>query len=181
MRRAKGRADPGTRPESPPGGAAVAARGAWYVDPFGTAGERWWDGHKWTRETRGAPTGSNAPKRWPQEPAPGADKATEGVRHRQIMMPGWYPWDAKTVRFWDGGAWQQTRGRTAEEQRPDEPKPPRWMVRAGYLAAVLLPILGLVLGLMVAVRPENGARAKGIRIIILSAVVFAAAVLLSHR
>ena len=33
----------------------TVARGAWYADPYGTAGERWWDGRKWTREVRGAP------------------------------------------------------------------------------------------------------------------------------
>src|SRR6476469_8230227 len=32
------------------------AGGAWYADPFGTAAERWWDGGKWTRQVRGAPT-----------------------------------------------------------------------------------------------------------------------------
>lgn len=31
------------------------ARGAWYEDPFETAAERWWDGHKWTQEVRGMP------------------------------------------------------------------------------------------------------------------------------
>lgn len=36
------------------------SRGAWYVDPFGKAAERWWDGTKWTQEVRGAPTRSTA-------------------------------------------------------------------------------------------------------------------------
>ena len=35
-------------------------RGGWYADPFGKAGERWWDGTKWTGEVRGPPTGTNA-------------------------------------------------------------------------------------------------------------------------
>jgi hypothetical protein len=30
-------------------------RGAWYADPFGGPGERWWDGTKWTRDVRDAP------------------------------------------------------------------------------------------------------------------------------
>jgi hypothetical protein len=34
----------------------AAGRGAWYPDPYGMAGERWWDGRKWTREVRGVPT-----------------------------------------------------------------------------------------------------------------------------
>lgn len=31
------------------------SRGAWYADPFGGAGERWWDGTKWTRDVREGP------------------------------------------------------------------------------------------------------------------------------
>lgn len=34
---------------------AAADRGAWYRDPFGKAGERWWDGGRWTDEVRGEP------------------------------------------------------------------------------------------------------------------------------
>ena len=34
---------------------AAADRGAWYPDPFGKAGERWWDGGRWTDEVRGEP------------------------------------------------------------------------------------------------------------------------------
>lgn len=55
------------------------------------------------------------------------------------------------------------------------------MVRAGYVSAVLIPILGVILGMMVAVRPQQGARAQGIKIIIVAVVVFALALLLSHR
>lgn len=55
------------------------------------------------------------------------------------------------------------------------------MVRVGYLAAVLLPILGVALGMMVAVRDEKGARGQGIRIVMVSVATLAFAVLLSHR
>jgi hypothetical protein len=34
--------------------------GAWYADPYGKAAERWWDGHGWTFEVRGAPTPQDA-------------------------------------------------------------------------------------------------------------------------
>lgn len=34
---------------------AKGASGAWYADPFGTAAERWWDGHGWTQQVRGTP------------------------------------------------------------------------------------------------------------------------------
>ena len=44
---------------------ASGARGAWYTDPYGKAGERWWDGTKWTRTIRGAPeaVSSETPRR----------------------------------------------------------------------------------------------------------------------
>lgn len=166
--------------ESPSGDRAVAAKGAWYVDPFGAAGERWWDGHKWTREVRGAPAASSPPKPSPSELAPGPDQKTAVGKRTQIMTPGWYPWDAGTVLYWDGSAWQQTRIRTAGQGRT-EATAPRWMVRAGYFAAVLMPILGLILGMMLAVRPHKGARAQGIEIIMVSVLVFALALLLSHH
>jgi Protein of unknown function (DUF2510) len=44
------------QPDGPRSRQEPVARGAWYQDPFGTAGERWWDGTKWTQEVRGAPT-----------------------------------------------------------------------------------------------------------------------------
>lgn len=111
------------QPESRSGDTAVAAKGAWYVDPFGTAGERWWDGHKWTREVRGAPAASSSPQSSPRDPPPGPDERTAVGRRTQIMMPGWYPWDAGTVRYWDGSAWQQARIRTAEEGRTEATAP----------------------------------------------------------
>lgn len=35
-------------------------QGAWYLDPHGAAGERWWDGQKWTQEVRGTPNPDTA-------------------------------------------------------------------------------------------------------------------------
>jgi Protein of unknown function (DUF2510) len=50
--------------DPPPSQRHAVARAAWYPDPFGAAGERWWDGGKWTQEVRGAPrAGSGAPPR----------------------------------------------------------------------------------------------------------------------
>jgi uncharacterized membrane protein YoaK (UPF0700 family) len=51
----------------------------------------------------------------------------------------------------------------------------------GYVAAVLLPILGVVLGIIVATRPKKANPRHGIQIIILSVAIFALAVLLAHR
>ncbi len=48
-----------------------ARRGAWYADPFGGTGERWWDGTKWTREVRGPSSGAGALDIGPRPPHPG--------------------------------------------------------------------------------------------------------------
>lgn len=181
MRVVEAEADPGTRPDASPSRAAAPAKGAWYADPYGKAGERWWDGTKWTREVRGTAAASNAPRASAQRVSGEAGASADRVGRSPSMMPGWYVWNATAMRYWDGRAWQQTRARTAEEGRAADDKRPRWMVRAGYVAAVLLPILGVILGMMVAVRSQEGARAQGVRIILLSVVVFALAVLLSHR
>jgi hypothetical protein len=169
--------DAGALPEPSQSGTAV--RGAWYADPYGSAAERWWDGCKWTRQVRGTPAAPAASNAALQELTPHV--AADAMPRRRVMAPGWYPWNATMMRYWDGTAWKQTRERTSTESIPDEPRSPKWMVRAGYVAAVLIPLLGVILGMLVAVRPEKGARGQGIRIITLSIVVFAVAILLSHR
>jgi hypothetical protein len=51
----------------------------------------------------------------------------------------------------------------------------------GYVAAVLLPLLGVVLGIIVATRPSSPRTRQGIQIIVLSLLVGATAVLLAHH
>jgi hypothetical protein len=101
------------------------------------------------------------------------------------MVAGWYAWDADVMRYWDGQRWGDRRPRTDAERRTAEPEKERlsWLVPLGYLAAVLLPMAGLALGLAVAARP--GARSPtrhGIQIIALSIVVLALGLALArHR
>jgi hypothetical protein len=67
-------------------------RGAWYADPYGEGGERWWDGRRWTQQVRGTPQeGTAAMPAWGRTRSP--DGATPTGRKR-VMGAGWYPWDA---------------------------------------------------------------------------------------
>jgi hypothetical protein len=90
----------------------------WYPDPWGTDGERYFDGSAWARETRrpGGTDGSDAaptsppaaaavptsPAVTPQAPAPPAAPDTDGS-----VSPGWHrdPWGLAALRWWDGATW----------------------------------------------------------------------------
>ena len=57
-----------------------------------------------------------------------------------------------------------------------------WLGRLGYLCAVFLPLLGLLLGIVVLTRPGlRSRRGQGIRIIILSVLIAAIALLLARH
>lgn len=49
------------------------------------------------------------------------------------------------------------------------------VVVAGYIFAVLMPIIGLILGIIAATRPNKSTSKHGVWIIVLSAVIFAIA------
>lgn len=153
------------------------SRGAWYPDPFGVAGERWWDGGKWTRQVRGLP----------QEDAqrvPDATSQTSGIRQPR-RSTGWYPWNATAMRYWDGESWGAYRTREGSEIHTPGPERQKqsWLVAVGYLAAVLVPLAGLALGIAVVAIPGARTRTRhGIQIIVLALVMFALGFLLTrHR
>jgi hypothetical protein len=163
------------------------ARGGWYLDPFDSAEERWWDGRKWTQKVRATPQGETT-----TAGASADETATDGV-HR--LRPGWYPCRGGVDRWWDGEKWGPARevaiapASTLEERnvgwgvRAAVGFEQVWLVRLGYVCAVLLPIIGILLGVVVLTRPALGSRrTQGIPIIILSLVITTLAVLLTrHR
>lgn len=63
-------------------------RGAWYADPFTLAGERWWDGTKWTDRVREL-AGSELEQARPPDPgkARSADAHTGGARPQDKRSP----------------------------------------------------------------------------------------------
>lgn len=64
---------------------------------------------------------------------------------------GWYPdpTQAQTQRYWDGDAWTSSRA-------PALPAQSHTMVTLGWVFALLVPIVGLVLGILVADRHREG-------------------------
>jgi resuscitation-promoting factor RpfB len=68
---------------------------------------------------------------------------------------GWYPDPEQpgTQRYWDGNAWTDQRAPAAPA--PPEDKGAGALVVAGYVTAVLLPIVGFVLGIVLLVRRQT--------------------------
>ena len=66
-------------------------------------------------------------------------------------VAGWYadPAGADRQRYWDGAQWTERR----REPPPDLARTP--LLIAGYAAAVLSPILGLVIGIALMIRGET--------------------------
>jgi hypothetical protein len=161
------------------------SRGAWYPDPFGVAGQRWWDGGKWTQQVRGTAPSAEQAIAGPRH-AGGFDESAAGT-HSGRRSPGWYRWDRDRERFWngrrwsadrywDGQQWAATRGPVDAEANAGEYERPgvRWLIRGGYAAALVLPALGLVFGIILATRPTMIPwRRQGIQIIVLALITFA--------
>lgn len=93
--------------------------------------------------------------------------------------PGWYP-DEGVMRYWDGSQWtDQTRPLPyLLDSTPTEtgPAPGREsagaIVGVGYVLAVLIPVIGFIIGIVVATRPAKVTSKHGAWIIVLSVVVF---------
>ena len=100
----------------------------WYPDPWGTEGERYFDGAAWGRESRPAgrdaavtdvpvaPAGPDAPGRAPEPVAPPATLGDPPVMAGPgppsdagpgAAPPAWHrdPWGLAAMRWWDGEQW----------------------------------------------------------------------------
>jgi hypothetical protein len=60
-------------------------RGAWYADPFGGPGERWWDGTKWTRDLRDGP-GDDQPAEPPRSGEAELGQDAESGQHTELAQ-----------------------------------------------------------------------------------------------
>jgi hypothetical protein len=79
-------------------------------------------------------------------PAPSVDYAPAPA--------GWYPDPAQPGgrRYWDGRSWSE---QTAAPSEPAKPSVSSGLAAAGYVSALFVPILGLILG-AVAAKKHNG-------------------------
>ncbi len=120
------------------GAPAPAAAPGFYPDPDDPYSERYWDGSNWTDE--------------PLPAAPG---------------PGFYPDpnDPQVERYWDGKKWTESRQpiRAGDQKEQDA----SGVIIAGYIFAVLLPLVGFIIGLT----QINKSR-HGIWVVVASVVAF---------
>jgi hypothetical protein len=127
----------------PPVAPAPVAAPGFYPDPNNPRAELYWDGDKWTNED-----------------APSAPD------------PGFYPDpnDASVERYWDGKKWTESRQPAGSGQRPTDEKEQSatGIIIAGYAFAVLMPIVGFVIGLTQINRNRHG-----VWVVVVAAVAFA--------
>lgn len=104
------------------------------------------------------------------------------MSERATPPAGWYddPSMVNTRRYWDGQKWTEHRQeKVAAATPPDvavasEPEKPSGWVQLGYVFAIILPVVGVIIGLiLLRTEPYWGKRVIG-----LSAVVFVVYVLL---
>lgn len=122
----------------------------WYPDPWGTEGERYYDGVAWARSVRlaggtdGPPEvmGMAADPVFPTSVAPPmADEASSAAVIG--LPPGWFadPWRVAPLRFWDGDNWTGHVSKAIEVPSPElERDASRWariaMLWAGPALAI---------------------------------------------
>ena len=96
----------------------------------------------------------------------------------QATPPGWYP-SSGVMRYWNGLEWtDETRPlptpvhvqQPVPVQQPEEH--PGGIVVVGYITAALIPLIGFILGIVVATRPAKATSKHGAWIIVISIVAF---------
>ena len=87
--------------------------------------------------------------------------------------PGWYPHPtmAQTQRYWDGFQWTDHIAPAAVPVPASAPasQVSDGLLAAGYITAILIPIIGFVVGIVVMAKGRSG---HGIAMIIISIVAF---------
>jgi Protein of unknown function (DUF2510) len=73
--------------------------------------------------------------------------------------PGWYldPNDSATNRYWDGARWTENRSPVGPVATPDgKEQHASGTIVAGYIFAVLMPLVGFIIGLTQINRSRHG-------------------------
>lgn len=86
--------------------------------------------------------------------------------------PGWYQHET-LMRYWDGMDWtDQTRPLVQQTAVPATTESAGGIVTVGYILAVLMPLIGFILGIVVATRPVKTTSKHGAWIIVVSVGAF---------
>jgi hypothetical protein len=87
--------------------------------------------------------------------------------------PGWYadPANPGGRRYWDGSAWTSQIA-PATPAAAEAPAVPIGLVISGYVFAVLIPIVGLILGLVAAAKHKGTGANHGVWIIVTAVAAF---------
>ena len=95
-----------------------------------------------------------------------------------LPASGWYadPSGQPGHRYWDGGQWTDHRhaatvANSASSAAVEE-QGTSGLVVGGYILAAIMPLIGFILGIVVATRPANAVSKHGIWIIVVSIVAF---------
>ena len=162
----------------PPPPAAVPAD--WYPDPDSPKTlQRYWDGEGWTDDTAPLPPAPADRDQRSTPPEPAAEAVTESTAvirtseasDQEAIPAGWYadPDEPATRRYWDGDEWTDWTDQTYERNlNRDKDSRNDTLVIIGWITAILIPIVGLILGIVVASRGDK----RGTWVIIGSIVVF---------
>lgn len=144
------------------------APAGWYVDPDDEALQRFWNGSRWTNSRmprgEGVPLEGEAVEQLPpasryasdQPEAPAAKSSPE----TGLPPAAWYedPENAEGMRYWDGRKWTENRTDYIAAPTKAKPKANEGMVMAGYLTSFLLPIAGVVIGVILVSRENRHGR-----------------------
>ena len=143
----------------------------WYEDPDDAALQRFWNGSRWTNSrmprNEGVPLEGDVsvePSRYasdaldaPPASAPGGLTQPTGGAAANLPPASWYadPENATGMRYWDGTRWTEHR----TNYRAKAPKPAsEGMVAAGYILSFLLPVAGVVIGIILMNRDSRHGR-----------------------
>lgn len=85
----------------------------------------------------------------------------------ELPAPGWYrdPELTATQRYWDGSRWTAHRAPLAAQTKE---RGAGALVVVGYVTALLLPIIGFILGTVLLVRRQTG---HGLAVVVISLAV----------
>jgi hypothetical protein len=144
-------------------GSAKPPPAGWYVDPDDGALQRFWDGSRWTNSrmprNEGIPLETEVIDEPPPETGFASDRpqTPDAAPAAETGLPpaAWYadPENPAGMRYWDGARWTEHR----TDYLPAPPKKPvsEGMVAAGYITAVLIPIVGVVIGVILVGRDNR--------------------------